>query len=82
MKLLFSLSELLADEIRRFKFLLGSDKLDEEEKNQYRELLTMRDEDNTMFGMKLKFSFERLSELLYKHYAFFMAWLFAGSDAG
>ena len=34
----FSLSELLADEIRRFKFLLGSDKLDEEEKNQYREL--------------------------------------------
>lgn len=82
MKLLFSLSELLADEIRRFKFLLGSDKLDEEEKNQYRELLTMRDEDNTMFGMKLKFSLERLSELLYKHYAFFMAWLFAGRDAG
>lgn len=64
----FSLSELLADEIRRFKFLLGSDKLDEEEKNQYRELLTMRDEDNTMFGMKLKFSLKRLSELLYKHY--------------
>lgn len=28
----------------------------------------MRDEDNTMFGMKLKFSLKRLSELLYKHY--------------
>ena len=70
MKLLFSLSELLADEIRRFKFLLGSDKLDEDEMNQYRDLLTIRDEDNTMFGMKLKFSLKRLSELWYKHYAF------------
>ena len=62
------LAELVESEIRRFRFLLSSTELDESEKDIYRELGNLHDEQDTVLGMKIRFSLKRLSELLYKHY--------------
>lgn len=63
-----SLCELIAGEVRRFKCLLNSDKLDVDEKDMYRELCLLQDGQNSMSGARLKFSLKKLAELLYKHY--------------
>ena len=63
-----SLCELIAGEVRRFKCLLSSDKLDVDEKDMYRELCLLQDGQNSMSGARLKFSLKKLAELLYKHY--------------
>ena len=62
------LAELVESEIRRFRFLLSSTELDESEKDIYRELGNLHDVQDTVLGMKIRFSLKRLSELLYKHY--------------
>lgn len=64
----FSLCELVTGEIRRFKFLLNSDKLDSYEKNIYRDLISLQEGQGTLLTTKLKFSLKKISELLYKHY--------------
>lgn len=64
----FCLAELIAGEARRFKFLLDSDKLDQGEKDLYRELLLLCKEQDSVTTMKLKFALKKLSELLYRHY--------------
>ena len=63
-----SLCELIAGEVRRFKFLLNSDRLDDDEKNMYRELYLLQDEKKSMSAIRLKFSLKKLAGLLYKHY--------------
>lgn len=64
----FSLCELVTGEIRRFKFLLNSDKLDSYEKDIYRDLISLQEGQGTLLTTKLKFSLKKISELLYKHY--------------
>lgn len=64
----FCLAELIAGEARRFKCLLDSDKLDQGEKDLYRELLLLCKEQDSVTTMKLKFALKKLSELLYRHY--------------
>ena len=63
-----SLAELIAGEVRRFKFLLDSDRLDDKEKDIYHGLVFEKGEEESAFAAKLKFSLKKLSELLYKHY--------------
>ena len=63
-----SLAELIVAEARRFKFLLESDKLDADDKEMYRELISLNKEQSTAASVKLRFSLKNLSELLYKHY--------------
>lgn len=63
-----SLCELIAGEVRRFKFLEKSDKLDDDEKNAYHDLIFIQNLKETILGTKLKFSLKKISELLYKHY--------------
>ena len=63
-----SLAELIAAEARRFKFLQESDKLDVDDKEMYRELISLNKEQGSATSVKLKFSLKNLSELLYKHY--------------
>lgn len=63
-----SLAELLVGENRRFKFLLDSDKLDADDKNMYRELISLNKAQDSAASVKLRFSLKNLSELLYKHY--------------
>ena len=63
-----SLAELIAAEARRFKFLQESDKLDADDKEMYRELISLNKEQGPATSVKLKFSLKNLSELLYKHY--------------
>lgn len=63
-----SLAELIAGEVRRFKFLLDSDRLDDREKDIYHGLVFEKGEEESAFAAKLKFSLKKLSELLYKHY--------------
>lgn len=63
-----SLCELIASEARRFKFLLNSDRLDNDEKNIYRDLISLQERHETVFATKLKFSLKKISELLYKYY--------------
>lgn len=64
-----SLCELIAGEVRRFKFLLNSDRLDNDEKNIYHDLITFQEGSGTVLATKLKFSLKKTSELLYKHYS-------------
>lgn len=64
----FCLAELIAGEARRFKFLLDSNKLDQGEKDLYRELLLLCKEQDSVTTMMLKFALKKLSELLYRHY--------------
>ena len=63
-----SFAELIAAEARRFKFLQESDKLDADDKEMYRELLSLNKEQSLATSVKLRFSLKNLSELLYKHY--------------
>lgn len=63
-----SLAELIVSEARRFKFLLESDKLDNDDKEIYRELISLNKEDSPAASVKLRFSLKNLSELLYRHY--------------
>lgn len=63
-----SLCELIAGEVRRFKFLEKSDRLDDDEKNAYHDLIFIQNLKETILGTKLKFSLKKISELLYKHY--------------
>lgn len=62
------LCELIIDETRRFKFLLNSERLDNDEKNMYHELLSLQEEKDSVLAAKLKLSLKKISELLYKHY--------------
>lgn len=63
-----ALCELIAGEVRRFKFLLNSSRLDNNEKNIYRDLISLQGEQETTLATKLKFSLKKISELLYQHY--------------
>lgn len=63
-----SLAELIAAEARRFKFLQESDRLDADDKEMYRELISLNKEQSSAASVKLRFSLKNLSELLYKHY--------------
>lgn len=63
-----ALCELIAGEARRFKFLLNSSRLDNDEKNIYRDLISLQGEQETTLATKLKFSLKKISELLYQHY--------------
>ena len=62
------LCELFNNETRRFKFLLNSERLDNDEKNMYHELLSLQEEKDSVLAAKLKLSLKKISELLYKHY--------------
>ena len=62
------LCELIINETRRFKFLLNSERLDNDEKNMYHELLSLQEEKDSVLAVKLKLSLKKISELLYKHY--------------
>lgn len=62
------LCELIINETRRFKFLLNSERLDNDEKNMYHELLSLQEEKDSVLAAKLKLSLKKISELLYKHY--------------
>ena len=62
------LCELIINETRRFKFLLNSERLDNDEKNMYHELLSLQEENDSVLAAKLKLSLKKISELLYKHY--------------
>ena len=64
----FCLVELIESEARRFKFLLNSTCLDANEKDMYRELISLRDRQDTMSGIRLRFALKKLSELLFKYY--------------
>lgn len=63
-----SLCELITSEVRRFKLLLNSALLDNDEKNLYHELVSLQDSQKSELGTKLKFSLKKLSELLYQYY--------------
>lgn len=63
-----SLAELITAEARRFKFLQESDRLDADDKEMYRELISLNKEQSPAASVKLRFSLKNLSELLYKHY--------------
>lgn len=63
-----ALCELIAGEVRRFKLLLNSSRLDNDEKNIYRDLISLQGEQETTLATKLKFSLKKISELLYQHY--------------
>ena len=63
-----SLCELMAGAVRRFKFLEKSDRLDDDEKNAYHDLIFIQNLKEAILGTKLKFSLKKISELLYKHY--------------
>ena len=63
----YSLCELIASEARRFKYLLNSDRLDDDEKKLYRDLISFQEGRETVLAVKLKFSLKKISELLYKH---------------
>ena len=63
-----SLCELITSEVRRFKLLLNSDRLDDDEKDLYHKLISLQDNQKSELGTKLKFSLKKLSELLYQYY--------------
>ncbi len=65
---LYSLIELIRNEVMRFSFLKDDEKLDDEEKASYRKLVSMNDAGLSSALVQLKFSFKTLSKLLYKHY--------------
>lgn len=64
----YSLCELIASEARRFKYLQNSDRLDDDEKKLYRDLISFQEGRENVLAAKLKFSLKKISELLYKHY--------------
>ena len=67
-KAMYSLVEVIANEAGRFLYLLDSDKLTAEDKDQYRAMISVRDGLYTMDEKILESSLKKLSELLYKHY--------------
>ena len=48
--------------------MLNSSRLDHDEKNIYRDLISLQGEQETTLATKLKFSLKKISELLYQHY--------------
>ena len=48
---------------RRFKFLLESNKLDDDDKEMYRELISLNKEQSPVTSVKLRFSLKNLSIL-------------------
>lgn len=61
----------IGDEAGRFRFLLGSVKLDEEDKNSYKKLIEIAKDNDELYAMPdaaLEGSLKILSRLLYKHY--------------
>ena len=67
-KAMYSLVEVIANEAGRFLYLLDSDKLTAEDKDQYRAMISVRDGLYMMDEKILESSLKKLSELLYKHY--------------
>ena len=67
-KAMYSLVEVIANDAGRFLYLLDSDKLTAEDKDQYRAMISVRDGLYTMDAKILESSLKKLSELLYKHY--------------
>ena len=67
-KAMYSFVEVIANEAGRFLYLLDSDKLTAEDKDQYRAMISVRDGLYTMDEKILESSLKKLSELLYKHY--------------
>lgn len=67
-KAMYSFVEVIANEAGRFLYLLDSDKLTAEDKDQYRAMISVRDGLYTMDAKILESSLKKLSELLYKHY--------------
>lgn len=67
-KAMYSLAEVIANEAGRFLYLLDSDKLTAEDKDQYRAMISVRNGLYTMDAKILESSLKKLSELLYKHY--------------
>ena len=64
----YRLCDLVGKEAERFRFLLESDKLTENEKRRYRAMIAMQDGKYVMSEDILISSLQILSELLYKHY--------------
>ena len=67
-KAMYSFVEVIANEAGRFLYLLDSDKLTAEDKDQYRAMISVRDGLYMMDEKILESSLKKLSELLYKHY--------------
>ena len=65
----YAFTNIVANEARRFAFLLASDKLTEKDKDEYRALIAMREGIYTMDEKILVTSLQKLSGLLCKHYA-------------
>ncbi len=67
-----ALRTVIGNEADRFRFLLESVKLDEEDKNSYRQLIRVEIENNARYAMSdatLVDSLKTLSQLLSKHYS-------------
>ena len=64
----YAFTNIVANEARRFAFLLASDKLTEKDKDEYRALIAMREGICTMDEKILVTSLQKLSGLLCKHY--------------
>ena len=62
------LMELIGQEAKRFSFLLDSDKLDVEDKEMYRALISLHNGQYVMSETTLKYGLKKLSELLAKHF--------------
>lgn len=65
---LYSLIELVRNEVMRFSFLKDDGKLDEEERASYKTLVSMKDVEFSSALVQIKFSLKTLSRLLYKYY--------------
>ncbi len=64
----YSLTKQIVKEAKRFRFLLESDQLEDDEKGLYSALIAHSDGTFTMSAKLLPSSLQILSELLYKHY--------------
>ena len=64
----YCLIELISREAMRFRFLLDSDKLSEEDKGVYKAMISRQNGRCTMDEKSLALSLQTLSELLYKYY--------------
>ncbi len=65
------MSTVIGTEAGRFKFLLGSDRLDEDDKKRYRQLITVASDNMSVYDMSetvMLESLKTLSELLHRHY--------------
>ena len=62
------LMELIGQEAKRFSFLLDSNKLDDEDKEMYRSLISLHNGQYVMSETTLKYGLKKLSELLAKHF--------------